>query len=146
MQIRYGLVKTEGTTSFFQIQFRVNQEDEIFCTDPDCDGYVLAFSYPSADGNTSIYSHYIFPNSFTGIYTKPDLMPLEMSFSDGSKRYFDKEKGFSYTTPNSDEQRRAEIIYCCVDNRLKSNPTTTRCSGPRAYRNVFDPSKAITVQ
>lgn len=145
MQVRYALVKQEGDFGHYSVQFRIAQEDQIFCKSPDCEGYVMAFSYPTADNSTSIYHHFIFYNTFKGVYTMKELMPVKNKWADGSKRYLSKEEGLMYELADGQQGSAAAIFYNCVDEKLKST-TKTRCEGGGAYRNIFKSAEAIIVK
>ncbi len=144
MQVRYALVKQEGDMGQYSVQFRINQEDGIFCKSADCEGYVMAFSYPTADNSSSIYHHFIFYNTFKGVYTMKSLMPIKNKFADGSKRFLSKTAGMMYELANG-QQGTADVFYNCVDEKLKST-TKTRCEGSGSYRNIFKTAEAIIVK
>lgn len=121
LQFRYKLMKTEKDIGYFQVQFRINFEDQIFCSHPTCMGYLLSFSYPAYDNQTNIYTSYKFYNTFKGVYTIPELVPIRLDFPDGSKR-IPRPDGFYYTTANDKTEQRAYVFYNCVDNILSNSP------------------------
>lgn len=145
MQVRYALVKQEGDVGHYSVQFRINQQDDIFCKSADCEGYVMAFSYPTPDNKNTIYHHFIFYNTFKGVYTMKNLVPIKNSWPDGSKRYLSKDEGLMYELADGQKGSAAQIFYNCVDEKLKST-NKTRCEGGGAYRNIFVTSEAILVK
>jgi hypothetical protein len=126
IQVRYKLEKQENDIGYFKVQFRIDFQDKSFCTHPRCLGYLVSFGYPTLDGKDNIYSYYKFYNSFKQVYTVSDLMPIKLSFSDGSKRVLKKD-GFYYIAKGSNQE-----IYCaqlfdkCVDQMMEGSPTSCR--------------------
>jgi hypothetical protein len=143
IQERYALVKEEGDMSYFRVQFRINFEDGIF-TDVGSEGYVTAFSYPQLDQQSNIYKHFIFYNTFKGIHTMDELMPVKMKFPDGSKRFLSKTDGFMYELVNG-QTGKANFFYNCVDN-LMIGQSGSRCHGSGAWRGIFEPSRAVVLR
>ena len=143
LQYRFKLVKQEGDVGYFQVQFKINFEDPIFCKHPTCEGYLLVFGYPSLDNQNNIDTSYKFYNTFKGVYTRPELVPLKLSFPDGSKRFL-KQEGFFYTLAGSDAQQPASYLFGnCVDDILSNNPKQHRC---KPYGPTFKEAEAITVK
>ncbi|SCY72107.1 hypothetical protein [Flavobacterium caeni] len=144
VQVRYMLEKTEGDIGYFSVQFRVNHDDAIFCTYPNCEGYIATFSYPTPDNQTSVYHHLKIYNSYRQIYTLPELMPLRMHFADGSKRMLLKQ-GFFYTTAQNPNPMPADtMFYNCVDNILSDDPKN-RCTRG-GWRDIYKESEAIILK
>lgn len=141
LQSRYKEVKQENDISYFEVQFRINSEDEIYCGHAICLGYLLLFSYPTLDNTTNIESSYKFYNSFTGIYTLPEPIPLTMSFPNGSRRML-RQEGFFYTTAESSEELPARFFSNCVDNII-ANSNDHRC---KPYYSNFKEEEAIVIQ
>jgi len=145
LQFRMRRVKDIGDTSEFEVQFRINFEDPIFCSHPDCKGYVLAFGVPSLDRKQTIFYHYKFYNSFKGIYTMPVNIKVQMNFPDGYYRFLTKKDGFMYSSSTGDKTGFFELFYNCVD-QINTNPNVSNRCGPGGYRNIFIESKAVVVQ
>lgn len=127
MQVRYKLEKQENDIGYFKVQFRIDFTDPSFCTHPRCSGYLFSFGYPTLDGVDFIYSYYKFFNSYQQIYTVPDLMPIKMAFSDGSKRVL-KNDGFYYVAKGSSQELYCEFLFDkCVDQMMEGSSTS--CQG-----------------
>ena len=126
LQVRFKLEKQENDIGYYNVQFRIDFEDKSFCTHPRCLGYLVSFGYPTLDGKDNIYSYFKFYNSYKQVYTVPDLMPIKLSFSDGSKRVL-KNDGFYFITKDSGQE-----VYCaqlfdkCVDQMMEGSPTSCR--------------------
>src|SRR5690606_7598580 len=101
LQVRYKQVKQEGDVAHFQVQFKINFEDRIFCNDPTCLGYLMVFGYRTLDGESKVTKSYKFYNTYKEVYTLPETIPVNMSFPDGSKRYL-RQEGFFYTVAGDD--------------------------------------------
>ena len=126
MQVRYKLEKQEGNIGYFKVQFKINFEDKSFCTHPRCLGYLVCFGYPTLDGKDYISSYYKFFNSYNQVYTMQDLMPIIMSFSDGSKRVLKKD-GFYFTSKDSNQEIYIAYLFeKCVDQMLEGSPSSCR--------------------
>ncbi len=133
LQYRFAVIKQTGTVADVSVQFRVAVDDDIHCSDPICDGYVLNMIYPGLDGK-SIERHLRFPRSFVGPKALPEPVQIELkTFSDGSRRYWTKELGIvSQDRPGAPEMNNTHF-YNCVDNQLSSRERT-RCRDYRPER------------
>lgn len=145
LQYRIAVVKQEGSVATLQFQFRVNNEDEVYCKSSMCNGMLLSLRNKNVgDEETTQYS-FIFEKSFIGldnIYTWPQLLTAELkTWPDGSKRYWSLTKGIVYTVPGDETEHNADIPYCCVDVRLTANPNNHRCE-----THGFDTQNAIIVK
>lgn len=143
LQYRFKMVKQEGDVGYFQVQFRINSEDPIFCKHPTCLGYLLVFGYPTLDNQKNIETSYKFYNTYKEIYTRPELVPIKLSFPDGSKRFL-KQDGFFYSLAGSDVQQPASYLFGnCVDDILSNNPNYHRC---KPYQPEFKESEATVLK
>jgi len=142
VQVRYKQVRQTGDVGYFVAQVRINFEDPIFCKHSTCAGYLFVFSYPTLDNQKSIEKSYKFYNSYKGIYTIADTIPIKLSFSDGSKRMLRKE-GFFYTTADNTTEQQAFVFDNCVDDILSNNPSYHRC---KPYKSNFKESEAIVIK
>ena len=145
LQYRIAVVKQVGSIATLQLQFRVNNEDEVFCKSDLCDGMLLALKNKNVGDDESTNYSFIFEKSFVGLntfYTWPQQITTELkTWPDGSKRFFNPTRGIVYTNPDSETEYNASIPYCCVDIRLRSNPNQHRCG-----THGFDRDKAIIVK
>ena len=145
LQSRIAVVKMEGNTAYLQLQYRVNNEDEIYCKSPDCNGILLVVSNTNVGDKESTKYSFVFEKSFVGlnnIYTMPQLITTELkTWPDGSKRFWTPERGIVYTKPDSDAQYFAYVPSSCADVPLISNPTYHRCK-----RAGFDRANAVIVR
>lgn len=141
IQVRYQEVKNDGSIAYFKVQFRINFNDEIFCRNQDCLGYLFVYGYPTLDGKEYVEKSYKFYNTYKEVYTVPDLIPIQMSFSDGSKRTFNK-NGFFYINNDNKEIPLPYLFSVCVDDILKSNPNYHRCK----RFTFFKENEIITIQ
>lgn len=105
LQVRFILEKQEGDIGYYKTQFRINYEEPTRCTDPRCLGYALSFGYPISDEKEITYLHFKIYYPYNEVYTVPELIPIKLSFPDGSKRML-KQDGFYYT-----ENDGAEAVY-----------------------------------
>jgi hypothetical protein len=121
MQVRYKLEKQEGDIGYYKTQFRIDFESKSRCLDQRCLGFVVCFGYPTPDEKEFIYLHYKIYNSFKEIYTMPNLIPIKLSFSDGSKRLL-KQDGFYYTTKGSSQETYFAYFDKSVDYILSGSP------------------------
>ena len=123
MQIRYKLEKQEGNIGYFKAQMRINFDDEESCKETRCLGYAVSFGYPKVDNESNFtYLNYKFYNSYKNIYTIPDLIPINLSLSDGSKRMLRKD-GFNWTTnSNSNEKELRYYFDKSVDLIITGTP------------------------
>ena len=137
MQVRYQLEKQEGDIGYFKTQFRINYEEPTRCTDPRCLGYALCFGYPILDEKEITYLHYKFYYPYNEIYTVPGLIPIKMSFPDGSKRMLRKD-GFYYTVKDNTEEIDLQYYF------IKS--TSSILEGYPIKFNNFIESKAIILK
>ncbi len=143
LQVRYKQIKQESELSYFEVQFKINFDDPIFCVHPTCLGYLFVFSYPGIENDKHNETSYKFYNSFKGIYTLPSIIPIRMNFPDGSKRYLRKE-GFYYTTSdNNNEIANTYLFNNCVDDILMNKPDYHRC---KPYTSNFKESEAKTIK
>lgn len=145
LQYRIAVVKQEGATATLQLQFRVNDEDEVYCKSALCDGLLLSLKNRNVGDAESTKYSFIFEKSFIGldnIYTWPQTITTELkTWPDGSKRFFNPRRGIVYTLADSEAERGADIPYTCVDVRLAASPNEHRCK-----RHGFDMSNAINVK
>jgi len=125
MQVRYKLEKKEGDVNYYKAQLRVNFEDPSRIQTARCLGYVVCFGIPTLDGLNYNYLHYEFFYSYKEIYTMPDLIPMKMSFPDGSKRMLKKD-GFYYTTKDSNQEIYFAYFDKSVDLILNGYPITCK--------------------
>jgi hypothetical protein len=145
LQYRIAIVKQVGDVATLQLQFRVNNDDAIFCKSTLCDGMLLSLKNTEVGDDISTKYSFIFKKSFVGvdnIYTWPQQLTTELkTWPDGSKRYLSLTKGIVYTNPGSDVEYHASVPDCCVDVILAANPKEHRCD-----RHGFDSNNAIIVQ
>lgn len=145
LQYRIAVIKQEGTNASLQLQFRVNNEDQVFCKSALCDGMLLSLENVNVGDEKSTNYSFIFEKGFVGlnnIYTWPQLITTELkTWPDGSKRYFSFTKGIVYTKPGDNTEFHANVPNCCVDIRLAANPNDHRCE-----RHGFDIENAIIVK
>ena len=145
LQYRIAVVKKEGNVATLQLQFRVNNEDGVYCKSELCNGMLLSLSNLNAGDTESTKYSFIFEKSFVGlnnIYTWPVFLTTELkTWPDGSKRYLSLTKGIVYTTADSDFEQNADVPYCCVDVRLTHNPDQHRCE-----RHGFDVANALIIK
>jgi hypothetical protein len=125
MQVRYKLEKKEGDVNYYKAQLRVNFEDPSRIQTARCLGYVVCFGIPTLDGLNYNYLHYEFFYSYKEIYTMPDLIPMKMSFPDGSKRMLKKE-GFYYKAKDSNQEIYFAYFDKSVDLILNGYPITCK--------------------
>ena len=143
LQVRYKLAKAEEGIGYFEVQFRINFEDEIFCSHPNCAGYLLVHSYPSLDNQNSIETSYKFYNTVKTIYTATELMPVKLSLPDGSQRMLRKEGLFYNTQDNNNKKNDRYLFSNCVDDILANNPDYHRC---KPYKSNFKDAEAIVLE
>lgn len=145
LQYRIAVIKMEGDIASLQLQFRVNNEDGVYCKSSMCDGMLLSLSNKNVGDKESTKYSFVFDKSFIGlenIYTWPQLLTTELkTWPDGSKRFWSVTRGIVYTNAGSDEEYDASVPYCCVDVRLGQNPDNHRCG-----RHGFDFSTAVTIK
>ncbi|MFY7965623.1 MAG: hypothetical protein ACOVO1_12055 [Chitinophagaceae bacterium] len=143
LQVRYKEVKVENGIGYYEVQFRINFDDPIFCKHSTCLGYLFEFSYPTLDNQDMIKLSYKFYNSFKEVYTVKSLMPIKLNFDDGSKRMLRKE-GFFYKLANSEVEEKAVYLFSnCVDDILSNNPNYHRC---KPYKSDYKESEAIIIK
>lgn len=144
LQYRIAIVKQVGDVASLQLQFRVNNQDEVFCKSPLCDGMLLSLRNTEVGATESSKYSFIFKKSFVGldnIYTWPQLITTELkTWPDGSKRFLNLSRGIVYTNSGSTTENEANVPDCCVDIVLGANPNDHRCD-----RHGFDSGKAIIV-
>jgi hypothetical protein len=138
MQIRYKLEKQEGTIGYFRAQMRIDFDDKERCKEARCLGYAVSFGYPKPDNESNFtFLNYKFYNSYTSIYTIPDLIPINLLLPDGSKRMLRKD-GFNWTTnSNSTEKELRYYFDKSVDLIITGSPI--KC-------NNFIESKALILK
>ena len=108
MQVRYKLEKQQGDIGYFRAQLRINFEDPSICNV--CIGYHVCIGYPTLDGLANNYVHCKLYYSYKEIYTVPDLLPMKISFADGSKRIL-KNDGFYSTKEGSDKEEYISYLF-----------------------------------
>ncbi len=145
LQYRFRQIKVVEDSADFEVQFRINFEDKIFCDHPNCLGYTLAFGVPNKEMNGTKYYHFKFFNSFKGVFTLPNPIRLRMKFPDGSYRFLTA-NGFMYSNSTGDRTGASEPFYDCVDQINKNPNVSNRCEGARAWRDIFIEEKAITIE
>ncbi|RAW00455.1 hypothetical protein DQQ10_15365 [Pseudochryseolinea flava] len=143
LQVRYSIEKAAGDVSYVRLQFRINFKADVFCSDATCRGYLLALGYEDPGSKKLMYKHYKFYNNYTEVYTMPDLVPVQMNFSNGRKRYLQSE-GFFYNSPAVSSLAPDEVFYNCVDNIL-SNSAKSRCAGPGSWRDIYQEGEAVVL-
>jgi hypothetical protein len=145
LQYRIAIVKQVGDVASLQLQFRVNNQDEVFCKSPLCDGILLSLRNTEVGATTNSNYSFIFKKSFIGlenIYTWPQLLTTELkTWPDGSKRFLSLTKGIVYSNSGSTVENNADVPDCCVDIVLGANPNQHRCD-----RHGFNNEKAIIVK
>jgi len=123
MQIRYKLEKQEGTIGYFRAQMRIDFDDNERCKEARCQGYALSFGYPKPDNESNFtYLNYKFYYSYTNIYTIPDLIPINLSLPDGTKRMLKKDGFYLTTKSNSNETDLRYYFDKAVDLILEGSP------------------------
>lgn len=144
LQYRVAVLKQVGDVATLQLQFRVNNEDEVFCKSTLCDGMLLTIENKDVGKTDTTIHSIIFKKSFVGldnIYTWPTNITTELkTYPDGSKKFLSVTKGIVYTNAGSTVENNAYVPNWCVDIVLGANPNEHRC---RRYG--FDSSKAIIV-
>ena len=126
MQVRYKLEKEVGDVSYFSAQLRVNFEDyDGYEGTERCLGYLVCFGIPTLDDLDYNYLHYKFFYSYKQIYTMPDLIPIKMSFPDGSQRMLKKD-GFYYKAKDSNQEIYFSYFDKSVDLILNGYPITCK--------------------
>ena len=132
LQYRMAVVKQVGDVASLQFQFRVNNEDEVFCKSSMCDGMLLVLSNTNVGDSKSTNYSFVFEKSFVGvnnIYTWPTLLTTELkTWPDGSKRFLSQKRGVVYTVANSTIEQTAYVPSCCVDVILAGRPNEHRCT------------------
>lgn len=146
LQYRIAVVKQVGDVASLQLQFRVNNEDEVYCKSARCNGMLLTLNNTNVGDAESTKYDFVFEKSFVGlnnIYTWPILITTELkTWPDGSKRFFSLKNGnIVYTLPNSTVEQPASVPYCCVDIILVGLPNEHRC-----IRSGFNYATAIHVK
>lgn len=142
VQARYALVKEEGDVSHFKVQIRINFEDGIF-SDVNSEGYLVAFGFPTYDNQKTDFKHFIIYNSYKDIYTLDGLMSLRTQFPDGSKRFYDEDRGFMYKLANGYEDM--VNLDNCVDNKMVGS-NNSRCHGSNPWRDYFREDLAVVLK
>ncbi len=105
LQIRYKLEKQDGDVSYYSAQLRINYDEPTRCVDRRCMGYALTLGIPQLNDKDVVYLHYKIYYPYNQVHTIPELIPMKMSFPDGSKRMLKKD-GFYYAANDT-----AEPIY-----------------------------------
>ena len=122
MQIRYKLEKQEGDVGYFKAQLRINYEEPTRCVDPRCMGYALSFGLPQLNEKDVVYLHYKIYYPYNEIHTIPDLIPMKLSFPDGSKRML-KQDGFYYKENDASEEVYLDYFFIkSADLILEGSP------------------------
>ncbi len=143
VQYRFKLVKQEGDIGYYQVQFKTDFENKIFCKHHTCLGYLVVFGYPDLDNQNSLETSYKFYNTYKDIYTREELVPVKLNFADGSKRLL-KQGGFYYTLAGStEEQPNINLFRNCVDDILNGMPDYHRC---KPYQPAFKEAEAIVLK
>jgi hypothetical protein len=130
LQYRFAVARQEGNVADISVQSRVAVADQIHCTDPICDGYVLHMIYPGLGGG-SIERHLRFPRSFVGPKALPDRIKAEFkTWPDGSRRYWTRDLGIVSVAHAGAPEMNDTFFYNCVDNKL-ADRERTRCTDYR---------------
>lgn len=138
MQIRYKLEKQEGTIGYFRAQMRIDFDDNERCKETRCLGYAVSFGYPKPDNESNFtYLNFKFYYSYINIYTIPDLIPINLSLPDGSKRMLKKDGFYLTTKSNPNETDLRYYFDKAVD--LITNGSPIKC-------NNFIESKALILK
>lgn len=137
MQIRYKLEKQEGDIGYFKTQMRIDFEDKDRCKDERCLGYAVCFGYPDLVQSGYIYLHYKFYFSYKEIYTMPNLLPIKISFSNGSQTVLKKD-GFYTKLPASNQEVDARYLF-------DKSADLILTGSPLKFNNFIE-SKAVTLQ
>ena len=137
LQVRYKLERKEGDVGYYQAQFRINYDEPTLCKDPRCLGYALCLGIPQLNDKDVSYIHLIFYYPNKEIYDVPELIPMKLSFSDGSKRML-KQDGFYYKANEYTEEVYLQYFF------IKS--ATEILEGSPIKINNFMESKAIILK
>lgn len=126
LQYRMKLARTDGDWGYLKVQVRINKNDPIFCTHPNCEGYLWFMQFKKEDGTSSEH-HYFFYNSYDSIYELPFEIPVSLKpYQWGIKPYWnDEKKMVMYEDLNGDE-KYAYVIWNCVHTRTR-NEKYTNC-------------------
>ncbi|MFA5298788.1 MAG: hypothetical protein WC389_11340 [Lutibacter sp.] len=122
LQIRYKLEKKEGNVGYYRAQLRINYEEPTRCTDARCLGYALCFGLPQLNDKDVVYLHYKIYYSYKDIYTIPDLIPMKLSFPDGSKRMLKKDGFYFAVNDNSEPVDLQYFFIKSADLILEGSP------------------------
>ena len=137
LQIRYKLENQDGDVGYYKAQLRINYDEPTRCVDPRCMGYALTLGIPQLHDKDVIYLHYKIYYPYNQTYTISDLIPMKLSFPDGSKRML-KQDGFYYT--KNDDSEPIYLSYFFINSAdliLEGSPLR--------FRN-FEESEAITLK
>ena len=137
LQVRYRLEKKEGDVGYYQAQFRINYDEPTLCKDPRCLGYALCLGIPQLNDKDVSYIHLIFYYPNQEIFDVPELIPMKLSFSDGSKRML-KQDGFYYKANEYTEEVYLQYFFI--------NSATSLLQGSPIKINNFIESKAIILK
>lgn len=122
LQVRYKLEKQEGDVGYYKAQFRINYDEPTICNDPRCLGYAFCFGLPQLNDKDIVYLHYKFYYPYKEIYTVPDLIPIKLSFADGSKRMLKKD-GFYFAVNDTAEPVDLQFFFIkSADLILEGSP------------------------
>lgn len=136
LQIRYKLEEQDGDVGYFKAQLRINYEEPTRCVDPRCMGYALSFGLPQLNDKDVVYLHYKIYYPYNEIHTIPDLIPMKLSFPDGSKRML-KQDGFYYAVNDT-----AEPVY--LDYFFIKSADLILEGSPLRFKNFIE-SEAVTL-
>jgi len=136
LQIRYKLEKQDGDVGYFQAQIRINYDEPTRCVDPRCMGYALSFGLPQLNDKDVVYLHYKIYYPYNEIHTIPDLIPMKLTFPDGSKRML-KQDGFYFAVNES-----AEPVY--LDYFFIKSADIILEGSPLNFKNFVE-SEAVTL-
>ena len=129
LQVRSVLLSVDGEVASMRYEFRLNRDDDIFCRDPDCQGYVLAaYNYdPVTRDATDRFSVY-FPNAFTGVWTYPATVKTRFTtYPNGDRSFWDARLGAAFVPVAGGPAQKLRLVEGCADNRLAST-SHTRCT------------------
>ncbi len=128
LQVRSVLLSVEGEVASMRYEFRLDRNDEIFCRNADCRGYVLAaYNYDPYTRDTTDRFSVFFPNDFTGVWTYPATVQTRFTtYPNGDRSFWDEHLGAAFVPAGSSVPRKLNLVEGCADNRLASTDYT-RC-------------------
>jgi hypothetical protein len=137
LQVRYKLEKKEGDVGYYQAQFRINYDEPTLCKDPRCLGYALCYGIPQLNDKDVFYIHLKIYYPYKEIYTLPELIPMKLSFPDGSKRLLKQDRFYYKVNENAAD---VDLQYYFIKS------ATSILEGSPIKINNFIESKATTLK